>query len=309
MQKRRMYRETLFGGILLLIMFGSAFVNSEITDEEHCWGDLRDTYTYTWEEKVNNYKSEELSTDTSEELTIWDVEKEGNEISFRTNDWEVFLGMVHCENVSCYDLYRAAWLYENETESFKVTYRYDNFTQELGFVDPITLELLRINESVPVNIVELHVNLFMYWKGYGFTFLPVLHENFSFEEDYQLYEQAYPDFNLEYKDTFRFLGKKFEGYYFKFSFTEKYKVYPSVWCQEEVYRYYSYNTQGVLYDFYNEQNYYTNETGEYELEMEGYFRYYLDSYDETLIITHPWTISLGAIFITSALIVYKKKRR
>ncbi|MCE7742266.1 MAG: hypothetical protein GOP50_07375 [Candidatus Heimdallarchaeota archaeon] len=307
MRKRKLYQNMLCG-IFIVLMFGSFLVNSETTQEGQCWGDLRETYTYILDNEFYNYNFADPLTETYEEITIWDVESLENEISFRTDMWEVFLGMVSCDNETCYDLYRAAWLYENETESFKVTYRYDNETQELGFVNPITLDLLGLNADVPVNPMELVKNLFMYYQGLGFTFLPVFHSNFSFETDFQIYELAYPDFEIEFKDTFRFQRKKFEGYYYKMSYTVEDERYPGLWYKEEISRYYSFNTQGVLYDFYNEIKHYTNESGDYKLQVKGILRYYLDSYDETLVVAHSWVYGIGAILITSTVIVYKRRK-
>ncbi len=308
MRKKEIYQNGLLCGTLLILFFGSFLANSEITDEGQCWGDLKETYTYIWDSKVYNYKLVEPLSETYKEIAIWDVGSEGNEISFRTDMWEVFIGMIHIENETHYDLYRAAWLYENETESFKVTYRYDNLTQEIGFVDPLSLDLIEGGADVPLNPMEMHVEMFMFWQGLGLTFLPVLHEDFSFETNFTIYELAYPDFEIKFEDTFRFQRKNIEGYHYEFSYTSEFKLYPGVWNREEVSRYYSYDTQGVLYDFYNEQTLSTNISGKYEVESEGTFRYYLYSYDGTVIAAHSWIYCLSGILIISVYMLYKRRR-
>jgi len=309
MKTRGLYQKSILCGIILFLFFGSIFANSDVTDGEQYWGPLRESYTYIWDDDHYNYKLAEPRIVNYEEITIWDVESEGNEISFRSDKWEVFLGMVHCENQSHYDLYRAAWLYENETESFEVTYRYDNATQELGFVDPLTLDFMGQTADVPVNPMELPANLFMFYKGLGFNFLPVLHNKFSFETDFQIYELVYPDFEIEFKDNFKFQRKRFEGYCYTYSYTFEEQLYPGVLYKEEIYRCFSYNTQGVLYDFYNDYTFSTNISGQYEIETEGVFKYYLESYDETLVVAHAWMFGVSAIFITSTIVVYKRRKR
>ncbi|MCE7742265.1 MAG: hypothetical protein GOP50_07370 [Candidatus Heimdallarchaeota archaeon] len=309
MRKRDLYQNMLLCGILVFLLFGSFFANSNTTQEEEYWGPLRETYTYIWDDTHYNYNLENPLIENYEEITIWDVESEENEISFRTNKLTVFMGMIHCESQACYDLYRAAWLYENETESFKVTYRYDNITQEIGFVDPISLDLMSSNLGVPVNMMEIHVDLFMFWRGFGFTFLPVLSSNFSFQTDYEIYELAYKEFEIEFKDSFKFQRKKFEGYHYRISYVYEGSLYPGVSYREEVCRYYSYNVQGVLYEFYNDYKFSTNITGDFEVETEGVFKYYIDSYDEVLVVAHSWVYGIGAFIVTSTVIVYKRRKK
>ena len=217
--------------------------------------------------------------------------------------------MVQCENETCYDLYRAAWQYNNETFTVKVTYRYDNETQKLGFVDPISLEMLGLAMDIPFNPLDLPLYLFLYWEGLGFTFLPIFNNDFSFKTDYELYELAHPDFEIAFKDTFKFQGKKFQGYHYEYSFTVENNIYPGLGYRERIKRYFSYNNQGILYEFHNEFKYYENGTGEYEIVREGTFRYSIDSYDESLVVSYAWFYGISAIFVTSIVYVIGKKRR
>ncbi|TFG08711.1 hypothetical protein EU534_02635 [Candidatus Heimdallarchaeota archaeon] len=306
--KTKMYQVTITSGIVVVLLFCNFFASAQVTDEAQGWEDLRDSYTYSWDAEWYNYNLQDPLQKHYEEIVIWEVENTDNEITFRTDKWEVFLGMVDCENETCYDLYRAAWLYDNDTESFKVTYRYNNVSQEIGFVDPISLDFMDQNLEVPMNIVEMHFNFFTFWDGLGFTFLPVTHEDFSFETNYTLYELAYKDFEIEYKDTFRFQRRKFEGYSFEFSYTWEYNIYGYEMLREKIYRRYSYNVQGVLYEFFNEFELSTNKTGEFTTEQEGIFKYYLEEYDRTLIVTYNWICSFGTICIISVIIFVKKKQ-
>ena len=307
--KSKMHQKVMWNGVLLVLLFGSLLASAEVTDDVQGWESLRDSYTYIWDVEWYNYNLEEPLSREQDEVVIWDVKNDDNEISFRTDKWEVFLGMVDCENETCYDLYRAAWLYDNDTESFKVTYRYDNNTQEIGFVDPISLDFMSQNLEVPINIVEMHMEFFGYWEGLGFTFLPVTHEDFSFETNYTLYELAYKDFELEFKDTFRFQGRKFEGYFYDFSYTWEYNIYGYQMLREKIHRKYAYNVQGVLYDFYNEYELSTNITGEFEVKYKGNTKYFLEEFDRTLIASHNWIYGISAIFLTSTILIIKRRRK
>lgn len=307
--KSKYYHKIIFGGIVTCLVFCSFFASAEVTDEVQGWDDLRESYTYIWDVEWYNYNLENPLQEYDEEITIWDVESTDNEISFRTNKWDTFLGMVDCENATCYDLYKAAWLYDNDTESLKVTYRYDNVSQEIGFVDPISLDFMNQNLEVPMNVVEMHFNFFAFWDGLGFTFLPVTHDDFSFETNYTLYELAYKDFEIEFKDTFRFQRRKFEGFSYEFSYTWEYNIYGYEMLRTKIHRRYSYNVQGVLYELFNEYELSTNKTGEFITKEEGNSKYYLEEYDRTLIVAYNWIYSFSTIFIISVMIFTKKKRK
>ena len=175
MLKRKLYQSIILCGFLVIMLFGSHFANSETTQDDQCWGILRDTYTYIHDFDYYNYEKEDPLTKISEEITFWDVKSEVNNISFRTDLAEIFLGMVNCESEECYDEYRDAWEYDSVTDSFEVTYSYDNVSQKLGFIDPLDNEsnFLGFNADIPLDPVKLGIYLFNYWGGLGFTFLPV----------------------------------------------------------------------------------------------------------------------------------------
>ncbi len=309
MKKGKKYQSLILCGVLVLLLFGTFFANSETTQEEQCWGPLRETYTYVHDEDYYNYENAEPLTETYEEITIWDVESDGNDISFRTDLWIIFLGMVHCESEEDYDEYREAWEFDNVTDSFRVTYRYDSESQLLGFVNPVYPDtMLSGDEEVPINPVLLVNHMFLFYRGLAGLFLPILHTNFSFETDFHIYEQAYSDFEINFKDTFMFQGKKFQGYYYEISYTVEYKIYPGLYARDEIERSFSYNSHGELYNFYNHLSYSNNESGQFELKREGFFNYYIDSYDGSLVVTHSWAIGLSGILIVSVFILYRRRK-
>ncbi|MCG3219964.1 MAG: hypothetical protein H7641_01160 [Candidatus Heimdallarchaeota archaeon] len=291
-------------------MFGTFFVNSETAQEEQCWGILRDTYTYIYDLDYYNYEKENPLTKTNKEITIWDVESENNTISFRTDLWVVFLSMVYCESEECYDEYRDAWDYNSTTDSFSVTYRYDNETQELEFVDPLHIESVSIGPDmdVPLDPKDLGEYLFLWWGGLGFTFLPVFHPDFSFKTDFQLYELAYPDFEISFQDTFKFQRKKFEGYSYEFSFTFEEEVHSELYFKEEIETKFSYNKQGVLYNYYNHVKYFEKTTDKFELKRKSTLDYSIDSIDENLTVANSWVYGLSGILV-STIVIFGRRRK
>ena len=312
MQKRKLCLRIVLSGFLVIILFGSHFVNSETTQDDQCWGILRDTYTYMYDFDYYNYKKDDPLTKIREEITFWDVKSEGNNISFRTDLKEIFLGIVNCESEECYDEYREAWGYDSITDSFEVTYRYDNLSQTLGFIDPLNNEsdFLELNVDIPLNPVELGIYLFNYWGGLGFTFLPVSHVNFSFMTDFGIYEEAYSDFEISFNEIFKFKRKKFEGYSYEFSYTYEDQIYEGLYFKQELYTKFSYNIQGVLYHFYHHDKYFEGSSSSYELTRESFLDYSIETYDDSLVIASFSSIyGLSGIVVFAILAEKKRKKR
>lgn len=312
MLKRKLYQSIILCGFLVIMLFGSHFANSETTQDDQCWGILRDTYTYIHDFDYYNYEKEDPLTKISEEITFWDVKSEVNNISFRTDLAEIFLGMVNCESEECYDEYRDAWEYDSVTDSFEVTYSYDNVSQKLGFIDPLDNEsnFLGFNADIPLDPVKLGIYLFNYWGGLGFTFLPVSHVNFSFITGFQIYEQAYTDFEINFKDTFKFKRKNFEGYSYEFSYTYEDQIYEGLNFKQELDTKFSYNIQGVLYQFYHHDKYFEGSSSSYKLKRESFLDYSIETYDESLVIASFSVIyGLSGILVFAIVVIGKKRKK
>ena len=310
MKKGKSYQTLLSCGIVIVLLFGSFFVNSETTQEMQCWGTLRDTYTYNSDSAYYNYEKEDPLTEANKEVTIWDVESVNNTISFRTDLWGIFLGMVHCESEEEYDEYREAWEYDNTTDSFRVTYRFNIENQELQFVNPVHSQSISLGPSmsVPVDPMELYDYLLMWYGGLGFTFLPVFHANFSFETDFEIYELAYPGFEISFNDTFKFKRKTFQGYSYEISYTFEDEIYSGLDMKDEIEIEFSYNEQGILYSSYYQRKHHEKSTGDYELLNKLILHYTIDSYDKELAVASSWFYGLSGIFVC-AIIVAKRRRR
>lgn len=310
MKKWKEYRNFIFCGIFVIILFGTFFVNSETTQQEQCWGTLRDTYTYIYDSDVYTYEDGKTLKETDMEITIWDVESEGNDISFRSDMMVVFLGMVRCLDEECYDAYREGWEYDNETESFRVTFRYFNESQRLGFVDPTSFDSQSVGVTMPLPVdpIDLGKHMFGWWAGLGYTFLPVFHSNFSFMSNFSIYELVYQDFEISFEDTFRYKTRKFEGYSYEYSYTFVENPYPGFEFKQEIETKFSYNSQGVLYKYESNVKHYSNTSGAYELTWESHLDYSIDSIDKTLAIANSWIYGLGGILI-SAIVVFNRRRK
>lgn len=303
------YQSILLCGFILVLLFGSFSIYSETAQEMQCWGTLRDSYTYIFDFKQYNYEKENPLSEENYEIKMWDVESENNNISFRTDQWEIFLGLIHCENEECYDEYRNAWEYNAATDSVRVTYRYNNENQELQFVDPVDSQSISLGPGMPIPFdpVNSSYYLFGWFGGFGFTFIPIYHPDFSFRKDFQEYEQMYKDFKISFLNTFKFQRKKFEGFHFEFSY---YNIleWSESYYKEEIETKFSYNKQGELYDYYSQYKFYEKIDNRYDLEIKSIFEYSIDSYDESLVVANSWIFGLGGILI-STIVIYVWKRR
>lgn len=304
------YQSILLSGFVLVLLFGSFSINSETTQEMQCWGTLRDSYTYIYDLKDYDYEKEDPLTETNKEIKMWDMESENNNISFRTDQWEIFLGLVNCESEECYDEYRDAWEYNAATDSFKVTYRYNNESQELQFVDPVDSQSIFLGPGMPIpfDAVDISYYLFGWYGGLGFTFLPIYHPDFSFKTDFQEYEQYYKDFKIIFLDTFKYQRKMFEGYHCEFSYNYEWEMTGSYY-KEEIETKFSYNKQGELYDYYCQYQFFEKNDNRFELKTKSILEYSIDSYDESLIVANSWIFGLVGILISTVVIFGWRRRR
>ena len=304
------YQSILLSGFILVLLFGSFSINSNTTQDMQCWGTLRDSYTYIYDVEHYDYEKEEPLTETKKEIKMWDVESENNNITFRTDQWEVFLGLVDCESEECYDEYRDAWEYSATTDSFKVTYRYNIEDNELQFVDPVQSESVSLGPGMPIpcDPVDISYYLFGWFKGLGFTFLPVDHPNFSFKANFEEYVLYYEDFEINFADIFKFQRKTFEGYHYEFSYNYEWEMHTGAYY-EELETKFSYNKQGELYDYYSQYKFYEKNDDKLELKIKTILEYFIDTYDESLAVTNSWAFAIGGILVVTVIIFGWRRRK
>ncbi|MCG3259477.1 MAG: hypothetical protein H7644_07010, partial [Candidatus Heimdallarchaeota archaeon] len=75
---------------------------------ENYWGINRDSYSYSNVFEYTRYNVEgdgrvEYFNKVTEEVIIWDVESNENNITFRTTKKLTFLGYIDCESEECYE--------------------------------------------------------------------------------------------------------------------------------------------------------------------------------------------------------------
>ena len=295
--------------LIILIGFASIINNTSNAQLDTPWDVSRESYVYKHRETRKAYDIDGGSGGTSTYIHIktvemWEVNSTGNEITFRTNNLEQFLGCVDCDSPECYEQYKEAWQYNEVDESLIVTYRYDKTEGKLGFLDPILGTLLSFYMDIPLNPVELPGYCLGLWEGMGFVFLPVLDDDFSFLSDFQNYEDSYDEFNIQVDDTFIFEGNKFEGYSYEIEHTFIDDISGRKWVD---YANFSYNTKGILYTYYSETDFYRTVEGELQRSSHTELQYNIDTIDENLIVEVNWLLSILGFVILVAL--RKKKNR
>ena len=298
--------ENRFGKLKIKLIFTSLiFVlifcpSVSISQTENCWDIARDSYSFTNIYERTKYDiywggGVEYSNKTTENIMIWDVEIDENIITFRTTKWKIFLFYCDCETEPCKDAFLETLDYDNETESVRVTYKYNEEEKEVGYFNPGTDQLFDYGFEIPVDGLQLTFSIFM-WDFIGGLFLPVLSPSFSIETNYTSYESMYTDFEIEFKDTFRFRRKKFEGYSFSYESTAenlgvpKRKFYTKALIQ--------YNSQGVLYNYEERTEYSEDVYGKYETYWISDRIYTIDDIDESLAVSFEWMFGfVGLIFV------------
>jgi hypothetical protein len=295
--------------LITTIVFTSILSNTSTAQAATPWDVSRESYEYNYLQTrkvfdIDGTSGGDKTYIDEKTVEMWEINSTENEITFRTNNLELFLGCVHCESPECYQEYRDAWQYEETDDSLTVTYRYDKIEGELGFINPISGTFLCFTMEIPLNPVELPGYCFDLWGGMGFVFLPVLNYNFSFVTDFQSCENIYEEFNIQVYDTFTFSGKLFEGYSYEIEHSYIDNIGERKW---ENYVKYSYNTKGVLYNYYGEGDYYETIEGNLERSSHNELRYSIDSIDEDLIVGVSWPLSLLGFFIIITL--WRKKNR
>ncbi|MHA1407976.1 MAG: hypothetical protein ACTSSG_11440, partial [Candidatus Heimdallarchaeaceae archaeon] len=149
--------------------------------------------------------------------------------------------------------------------------------------------------------------LFGWYGGVGLTFLPIFHEDFSFKSNFSIYEQAYADFEISSSNTFKFKGRKFEGFSYEYGYIHEFEKYPGLSGKITKETKFSYNSQGVLYNYHTESKYYEKTTGDYELNRKTILDYSIDSYDKDLVVGYFWLYGLSGILISGLLVVYWRR--
>ncbi|NPD90193.1 MAG: hypothetical protein HGN29_15890 [Asgard group archaeon] len=295
---------------MLLLVFCPLSFTSQA---ENYWGISRDTYTYSQVSERTRYDIEgsgglEYSNTTTEEVMIWDVVSNENIITFRTTKWVTFLGYIHCESEECYDEFLEALEYDDETESVKATYVYNDTEQKVGFVDPRNNEFLGFEANIPIDPIDLPMPMGM-WDYIGCLFLPVLSPSFSFETNYTVYELIYTDFELEFKNSFRMQRKKFEGYSYNYEYTFFIEIvdFPGKKIFNKAL--FQYNNQGVLYNYEGKNEEYREVNGKYKLYLNHEMTYTIDEIDEELAVSLQWIFGfVGLVFIAISYRIYLSKR-
>lgn len=294
--------------IITLILFTSTVSTTSNAQLDTPWDVSRESYAYNYKKTSKYYDIDGTSEDKTitDEKTVemWEVNSTENEITFRTNNLERFLGCVNCESIECHQEYKDAWQYDETDDSLTVTYLYDKAGGKLGFLDPILGTLLCFEMEIPLDPVNLPGYCLAYWGGMGFVFLPVLDANFSFISEFPSYENFYDEFNIQVEDTFTFSGKKFEGYSYEIETMIINDIKETKWVD---YVKYSYNTKGVLYKHYSEADYYRIVDGNLKRKIHTELIYEIESIDEDLIVGVSWPLSLLGFVIVIAL--WKKKYR
>ena len=307
--KKKQY-ELLFASLLLLLVFCPVSCTSQA---ENYWGINRDSFSYSRVFEHTRYDVEgtggvEYFNTTTEEVMIWDVESNENNITFRTTKWLAFLGYANCESEECYNEFLEVLEYDNETDSIKATYVYKENEQKFGFVDPRDMQFLGFEVDIPVNIIDLPLSIGM-WDYIGCLFLPVLSANFSFETNYTIYDNMFTDFELESKSTFRLKGKKFEGYSYSYKYTFFIEVegFPGrKFIDETVFQY---NSLGVLYNFEGKTEEYRDVTGKYKLYRISDATFTIDTIDESLAVSQQWIFGFVGLVVLAMFFIRKKSRR
>ena len=303
---KRKQSKILFTSVLLLLVFCPLSFTSQA---ENYWEINRDTYSYSQVYEITRFDAEgnggiEYFNTTTEDVTIWDVESNENNITFRTTKWLTFLGYANCESEECYDEFLEALEYDNETDSIKATYVYKENEQKFGFVDPRDMQFLGFEVDIPVNLVKLPKSIGM-WDYIGCLFLPVLSSNFSFETNYTIYENILTDFELESKSTFRLKGKKFEGYSFRYRYTFFLAIAGlpiTKYIDEAIYQY---NSLGLLYNFEGKTEGYRIVDDKYKLSRISDVTFTIDTIDESLAVSQQWIFGFVGLVVIA--IFFKRK--
>ncbi len=307
---KRKQSKILFTSLLLLLVFSPMPFTSQAGNY---WGINRDSYSYSRVFEYTIYDIEgdgglEYFNKATEEVIIWDVESNENNITFRTTKKLTFLGYVDCESEECYEEFLEALEFDGETDSVKVTYVYDENEQKFGFVDPRDMQFLGFEVDIPVNIIDLPMSINM-WDYIGCLFLPVLSANFSFETNYTIYEQIYTDFELESKSTFRLKGKKFEGYSYSdtYTFFIENEGFPGKkFINEAVFQY---NSLGVLYNFEGKTEEYTEIDDKYKLYRVSDATFTIDTIDESLAVSLQWIFGFFGLALIAIFFKLKLTKR
>jgi len=307
--KRKQYK-ILFTSLLLLLVFCPLSFTSQA---ENYWEINRDTYTYSSVFETTRYDIEgnggvEYFNKATEEVVIWDVESNENNITFRTTKKLTFLSYVDCGSEECYEEFLEALEFDGETDSIKATYVYKENEQKFGFVDPRDMQFLGFEVDIPVNIIDLPMSIGM-WDYIGCLFLPVLSSNFSFETNYTVYDNMYTDFELESKNTFRLKGKKFEGfsYSYKYTFFIEIEGFPGKkFIVEAVFQY---NSLGVLYNFECKTEEYREVDGKYKLYRINDDTFTIDTIDESLAVSQQWMYGFVGLVFLAMTVIRRKSRR
>ena len=307
---KRKQSKLLFVSLLLLLVFCPLSFTSEA---ENYWGINRDSYSYSRVFEYTRYDIEgnggvEYFNKDTEEVIIWDVESNENNITFRTTKKLTFLGYIDCESEECYEEFLEALEFDGETDSIKATYVYKENEQKFGFVDPRDMQFLGFEVDIPVNIIDLPMSIGM-WDYIGCLFLPVLSSSFSFETNYTVYDIMYTDFELEAKETFRLKGKKFEGYSYSYKYTffiEIEGLPGKKFIDEAVFQY---NSLGVLYNFEGKTKEYREVDDKYKLYRISDETFTIDAIDESLAVSQQWIFGFVGLVFLAMVVIRRKSRR
>jgi len=307
---RRKQNKLLFTSLLLLLVFCPLSFTSQA---ENYWGISRGTYTYSRILETTRYDIEgdggvEYFNKATEEVMIWDVESNENNITFRTTKKLTFLGYVDCESEECYEEFLEALEFDGETDSIKATYVYKENEQKFGFVDPRDMQFLGFEVDIPVNLIDLPMSIGM-WDYIGCLFLPVLSSSFSFETNYTIYDIMYTDFELESKSTFRLKGKKFEGYSYSYKYTFFIEIEGLPGKKFYVEAVFQYNSLGVLYNSGGKTEEYREVDGKYKLHCINEDTFTIDTVDESLAVSQQWIFGFVGLVVLAMFFIRNRSRR
>jgi hypothetical protein len=295
----------------LIVLLLSA--NSMKASQTAIWGEYENSYVYEYNKESTTY--DEYGKSWGTELTedtyhFFNITTEENYFKYRTSEVYVALEFIKCPTIDCYNqtLY-SRFNYDPETETVEMGILL-NITDKSLFTTDATLRHYGnfFDYSIPLDIMEIFWTNY-YWLGIFGLFLPPESENFQFRKDYSNYinEYNFTTFTCNYETEFRYRGERYSGHLFDVNFTGG--VYFGYLVTFENHEFsYKYSNNGVLYEFYDQGEIYSNYSGRIHLEKEYSWQIELITRGSTKLVDQSILFFLVNILIIYVVIKKRQKK-
>ena len=249
---------------ILLLMFQ---INS--IQANAIWNEIDQTLIYDYQKTDSIYDNQERIVEIynwGDTYKFWNFSIDENQLTFRTNKYSKALDQLfhYSDEGYNYSLYRR-FQYDPTTDSIILGFEFNEVDGHYYLIDGLYVIFANYFDCyLPLDLINIYLNNY-YWDGiYGFV-LPFKFELFSFKSDYTEYHENFSNINLQYDDSFEYLGSYFDGHFVTISFTGR-EFFGSTVTTEYHSISFKYSEKGILFSFEVEGEMFSNISNVYQLE-------------------------------------------